>query len=102
MIEVKIQGGYVNAHQEFSVALGKTVFNINLDWISRLKEWKVSIYAEDKSIILVTDAVLNPGMNLLDGIAGYGRFYCYGDQPTIDNIGTDSFLLWVSDDEIQN
>lgn len=101
MFEVKLQGGVRNAHQEFSVTLGIHVFNFEMDWRTRYEEWQVTIFVDDQVDPLVTDAVLNPGMNLLDGIFNYGRFYCYGEQPTLENIGIDSFLIWVSDDEIR-
>lgn len=104
MIEIKTQGTVNNAHQEFSAAIGSNVFSINMDWIGRedQKYWTVDIYVgNDPLIPLVTGAVFNPGMNLLDGIHGYGRFYCYGEQPTLDNVGISSFLIWVDEDEIQ-
>lgn len=100
MFEVKLQGTVGNAHQEAVANLGDNVFNLELDWISRYQEWNVLIHVEGQDEPLTTDAVLNPGMNLLDGIFGYGRFYCYGEQPTLNNLGVDSFLIWVSDDEI--
>lgn len=100
MFEVKLQGNVKNAHQEFSVTLGDYIFNFEMDWITRNQEWKVAISIVDQDESLITDAILNPGVNLLDGIFGYGRFYCYGEQPTLNNLGIDSFLIWVSDDEI--
>lgn len=100
MFEVKMQGTVRNAHQEFSVTLGDYIFNFNMDWRERYEEWSVRIQVEGQEDSLITDAVLNPGTNLLDGINGYGRFYSYGEQPTLDNIGIDSFLIWVSDNEI--
>lgn len=100
MQEVKIQSTVRNAHQTFTVPLGGFVFNFEMDWSTRFEEWGVMIQIEGEPEPLVTKSILNPGMNLLEGIHGYGRFYCYGEQPTLSNLGVDAFLIWVSDNEI--
>lgn len=96
---IPLIGGSANAHQLFTVQLGDNLVDITLSYL-QVGQWSMNIDRE--GVRLVSGAMLEPNCdiisawNLTDDI---GRFVITGADPTLDNLGIDNTLSWVSPDE---
>lgn len=98
MKKINIKGGAALSHQSFSATLGTNVYEFNFNWNFRKQMWIVDVTVDDVEIVSGTG--FTPGSNLLHGYHGYGMIFCFGNEPTLDNLGEDCFPIWVSEDEI--
>lgn len=98
MIEIQLSNGSANAHQTFSVELGGKYLSFELNYLSYLElpGWTVNILRDGTPI--VTGAMLVPGIDIVANYrADIGMLLFVGDEPTLDNLGIDNHLLWVSE-----
>jgi hypothetical protein len=96
---ISLEGGSVNAHQSFSVQLGDNFLTFTLGYLQS-GQWFVNIDRE--GVRLVSGAMLEPNCdtieawNLTDDI---GWLVFTGADTTLDNLGVENTLTWVSPDE---
>lgn len=98
MIEIPLSNGSANAHQTFSVELGGKYLTFELNYLSYLNTpgWTMDIKRDNTP--LVTGAMLVPGVDVVANYrADIGLLLFVGDEPTLDNLGVDNHLLWVSE-----
>lgn len=111
--KIPLVGGERNAHQTFFIQLGEYSFEFKLDYVQE-DQWMLSILPDGDSgdIPLVTIAgvdyvcpsrAIEPGGSIVRGWGlepTFGQLFLSGDEPTLDNLGTDNTLVWVSPDEV--
>lgn len=101
-MQIPLEGGAINAHQEFSVQLGENLFEFRLDWKQTIRKWAVNITIGENMV--VAGALLIANTDIIDQWSlsdTLGRLVCVsmtGDNPSLDNIGTDIRLLWYAPD----
>jgi len=99
MFEIPLEGGSVNAHQQFSVQLGDNLLEFRLNFLQS-GQWSVNLLRE--GILLCAGAMLEPNSdiiqawNLQDDI---GRLIFTGVDTTLDNLGIDNHLSWLEPGE---
>ncbi len=98
MISIPLSNGAVNAHQIFQVELGDNTVEFYVNWNTTEEYWSADLYVEGE--LKCAGVILLVGDELL-GVynAGLGRLVMAGTDPTLDNLGTDNQLIWISDDE---
>ena len=84
--------------QTFIARLGKNTLTIQLQWMSRLEVFRVSILTA-LGVPLTSGRFLLPGADLLAGLypppdIAYGSLTLEGAQPTPDNLGVNNLLVW--------
>lgn len=93
---IPLTSGSVNAHQTFEIQLGDNLVQFDINYKTTLNAWAVDLLIA--GVRVVNGAMLEPGSDI---IANWnldktlGRLVFTGDEPTIDNIGTANFLVWV-------
>lgn len=99
MITLPLKNGASNAHQIFSVQLGDNFLEFTLNYITESgPAWSCDISRE--GVTLISGAMLEPGAIITENYeADIGTLYMVGEDVTLDNLGTDNKLVWVSDDE---
>ena len=98
MIEIPLSNGSVNAHQRFSLRLGDNYLDFEVNYLSYLDApaWTMNITRDGTP--LITGAMLVPGADVASNYrAGIGRFMFVGAEVTLDNLGVDNHLVWVSE-----
>ena len=98
MTEIPLSNGSVNAHQRFGIQLGENYLDFEIDYLSYLDvpAWTMNILRD--GTYLVTGAMLVPGADVIANYrADIGRLVFVGDEVTLDNLGTDNHLVWVSE-----
>lgn len=99
MIEIPLTGGAANAHQTTQVQLDDNLVQFDINWCTLTEVWSCDVILE--GVTLAAGTVLLPNAELIEvyetGLGG--KLYVVGDTPTLDNLGTDNQLVWVSDDE---
>lgn len=98
MTEIPLSSGSANAHQRFGIQLGDNYLDFQIDYLSYLDKpaWTMNILRD--GTYLVTGAMLVPGADVINGYrAGIGRLVFVGDEVTLDNLGIDNHLVWVSE-----
>ncbi|WP_454833237.1 phage baseplate plug family protein [Pseudomonas veronii] len=84
--------------QTFNARLGKNTVTIELQWMARIKVFRVNILTALGSPLTIGRFLL-PNVNLLDGLypppaASYGSLVLEGDLATPENLGIDNILVW--------
>lgn len=99
MITIPLKNGASNAHQLFTIQLGDNFLQFTLNYITIAgPAWSVDISRE--GVTLISGAMLEPNAVITDGYeAGIGKLVFIGDDVTLDNLGVNNRLVWVSDDE---
>ena len=99
MITIPLLNGAANAHQKFTIQLGDNLLVFVVNYITLAgPAWSVDITRE--GVTLVSGAMLEPNAIITDNYnAGIGRLVFTGADVTLDNLGADNRLVWVSDDE---
>lgn len=95
MIQIPLRNGSGNAHQRFSMRLGASFLNFEINYISYadVPAWSMDIYRDGTPMVLGT--MLVPGANITSNYrSNIGNFYFVGDEPTIDNLGVNNQLVW--------
>ena len=101
IIGVPLKNGAANAHQIFSILLGDNFLEFTLNYITESgPAWSCDISRE--GVTLIAGAMLEPGAEITENYeADIGSLYFVGSDVTLDNLGINNKLIWVSDDEIQ-
>ncbi len=97
---IPLSGGLKNAHQTFSAELGDRTITFDLDYLGYLDSpvWNISLSEQGET--LVAGLLLVSGCDLLEPYnLGLGRLCVVGEEPTLDNLGTNNQLIWVAPDE---
>ena len=99
MKTLPLKAGAANAHQKFTVQLGDNLLLFIVNYITvEGPAWSVDISRE--GVTLISGAMLEPNAVITDNYeAGIGRLVFVGDEVTLDNLGVNNKLVWVSDDE---
>lgn len=98
MIEIPLSNGSANAHQRFGVTLGDNYLNFEIDYLSYLDTpgWSMNILRD--GTYLVSGAMLVPGADVISAYrAGIGRLVFVGEEVTLNNLGIDNHLVWVTE-----
>ncbi|ACG60379.1 hypothetical protein phiPLPE_57 [Iodobacter phage PhiPLPE] len=96
MQEVPLQGGAVNAHQFFTLQLGRNLLDFTINYLTTLDAPAWSMDISRAKVPLVRGAMLEPGSDVIDLYnAGIGKLVFVGDDVTLDNLGSDNHLVWV-------
>lgn len=99
MITIPLLNGAANAHQVFTIQLGDNLLDFTLNYITIAgPAWSVDISRE--GVTLISGAMLEPNAIITDNYdADIGRLIFTGADVTLDNLGVDNTLVWLSDDE---
>lgn len=99
MITIPLLNGAANAHQVFTIQLGDNLLDLKLNYITIAgPAWSVDISRE--GVTLISGAMLEPNAIITDNYnADIGRLIFTGADVTLDNLGVDNTLVWLSDDE---
>jgi hypothetical protein len=99
MITIPLLSGANNAHQQFTFQLGDNFLQFTVNFVTLAgPSWSVDVSRE--GVELISGAMLEPNAIISDGYnAGIGRLIFVGDDVTLDNLGVDNKLVWLSDDE---
>ena len=90
--------------QRFSIVLNEIAYNMCVVWNSRSQFFTLDI-ADENDVVLKANIALRCGLDLLSPFnLGMGRLYAVdmtqtGQEPTLENIGSDVFLFNITDDE---
>jgi hypothetical protein len=98
MEEIPLSNGSANAHQEFSLQLGDNYLDFEINYISYTDTpaWTMNIKRDGTPLVM--GAMLVPGTDVTSAYrADIGRFVFVGDEVTLDNLGTNNHLVWVSE-----
>ena len=99
-VDIPLQGGAKNAHQDFVVSLGDRVLTFYLDFCGYAKYpfWNADIYENGNPIVL--GLVLKCGCDLLAPYQlGMGKLVMTGEEPTLENLGESNIFTWLAEDE---
>lgn len=99
MITIPLKNGASNAHPIFTIQLGDNFLQFTLNYVTVAgPAWSVDVSRE--GVTLISGAMLEPNAVITDGYeAGIGKLVFIGDDVTLDNLGVNNRLVWVSDDE---
>lgn len=93
MITIPLVGGAVNSHQTQYIQLGDNFCELVINYITITGDWVMDISVEGVS--KMSGVMLKPSCEVSAIYnAGLGRFFFVGDEPTLDNLGTDNALVW--------
>lgn len=98
MTEIPLANGSANAHQRFSIQLGENFLDFELNYISYTdtEAWSMNILQDGTPVVY--GAMLVPGADIIANYgAGIGRLVFVGDEVTLDNLGVQNHLVWVSE-----
>lgn len=100
MKEIPLQGGAVNAHQTFSAVLGEVEVTFKLDYLAYIKNPAWNLTLMKGTDVLVEGLLLKCGCDLLAPYnLGIGSLVMVGEEPNINNLGTENTLVWIAEDE---
>lgn len=97
MIDIPLSAGSVNAHQRFSMQIENNLLDFEIDYLSYLDvpAWQMNIYRDASPLVL--GAMLVPGADVIAGFkTDIGALVFIGEEVTLDNLGIDNKLVWVS------
>lgn len=99
MITIPLLNGAANAHQVFNKQLGDNFLQFTINYVTLAgPAWSVDISRE--GTVLINGAMLEPNAIITDNYdADIGRLIFTGEDVTLDNLGLDNKLVWVSDNE---
>lgn len=98
MTEIPLANGSANAHQRFSIQLGENFLDFEINYLSYLDKeaWTMNVLRDGTP--LVYGAMLVPGADVIANYgADIGRLVFVGDEVTLDNLGVQNHLVWVSE-----
>ena len=98
MINIELNGGAANAHQTFTMVLSDRNLNFKLDWNTLNEYWSLSVFEGETNIIYNMCLLPNCEISRVDPVDIGGAFFFVGQEPTLDNLGKDNFLIWVEDE----
>lgn len=93
MIQIPLVGGAINSHQTQYIQLGDNFCELVINYVTTTGDWVMDISVEGVSkmsgVMLKPDCEVSAVYN-----AGLGSFFFVGDEPNLDNLGTDNALVW--------
>jgi hypothetical protein len=93
--EIPLVGGSVNSHQIITVQLGDNLLEMTLDYL-QTGQWTLAISQEGTT--LASGAMLEPNCDIIESFRlGIGKLVFVGDNTTLDNLGKNNSLVWVSE-----
>lgn len=98
MTEIPLSNGSANAHQRFNIQLGENFLDFEIDYLSYLDipAWTMNVLQDGTP--LVYGAMLVPGADIIANYgANIGRLVFTGEEVTLDNLGVENHLVWVSE-----
>lgn len=98
MTEIPLSAGAVNAHQQFNIQLGENLLDLRFNYITYLDipAWSMDVYRDGSPLAL--GCMLVSGADVLASYgAGIGKMFFVGSEVTLDNLGIDNRLVWVTD-----
>lgn len=98
-ITIPIEGGSVNSHQQFTMQLGDNLLEFTLNFITLAgPAWSLDVSRE--GVLLIAGTMLEPDSNISKVYdADIGTLVFTGLDVTLDNLGIDNALTWISDDD---
>lgn len=98
-IVIPLLGGSANAHQQFTIQLGDNLLSFTLNFITLAgPAWSLDV--SRAGVSLIAGAMLEPDSVISQPYeADIGRLVFTGLDVTLDNLGVDNTLTWVSDDD---
>ena len=100
MVEIPLVGGAGNTHQTFSSILGGVELSFKLDYLAYLESpaWNMTLGKGNE--VLVEGLLLKCGCDMLAPYQfGLGALVLAGNDPTMNNLGVENTLYWLSEDE---
>lgn len=100
MVEIPLVGGAGNTHQTFSAILGGVELSFKLDYLAYLESpaWNMTFGKGNE--VLVEGLLLKCGCDMLAPYQfGLGALVLAGNDPTMNNLGVENTLYWLSEDE---
>jgi hypothetical protein len=100
MVEIPLVGGAGNTHQTFSAILGGVELSFKLDYLAYLESpaWNMTLGKGNE--VLVEGLLLKCGCDMLAPYQfGLGALVLAGNDPTMNNLGVENTLYWLSEDE---
>lgn len=100
MVEIPLVGGAGNTHQTFSAILGGVELSFKLDYLAYLESpaWNMTLGKGNE--VLVEGLLLKCGCDMLAPYRfGLGALVLAGNDPTMNNLGVENTLYWLSEDE---
>ena len=99
MITIPLLNGASNAHQSFEAQCGDNLLQFTVDYITDSgPAWSMNVSLAD--VTLMSGLMLEPNAILTETyMLSIGKLIFVGDEVTLDNLGTDNSLVWMSDDE---
>lgn len=96
---IQVESGAENANQTFSVNLGGTLYNMDLQYKYFCQCWHLTVSTKEKRIItgvrlLKRGNLLEPFFNL---DKEFGGLVVIGEEPTLDNLGVSSQIVWYKE-----
>lgn len=95
MNEIPLTNGSENAHQTFSILLGDNYLEFDINYLTRFGHWVADVKRE--GVYLARGVMLVPEQTLLDAyqLDIGGNLAFIGDEPTLDNLGSENTLVWL-------
>lgn len=91
--EIPLTGGVSNSHQILFAQLGSRLFEFRINWRGYISSWEADIYVE--GVLLAGGVSLKPDCEITVMYPHIPeRIFFVGDEPTIDNLGTDNTLVY--------
>ena len=98
MTVIPLVGGAANADYKFQIQLGDNTVDFHVHYLTTRSQWMCDLSVEGVNV--AEGVMLQAGDELLQSYnAGIGRLVMTGTDPTLDDLGTNNKLVWVSDDE---
>lgn len=100
MVEIPLVGGAGNTHQTFSAILGGVELSFKLDYLAYVESpaWNMTLGKGNE--VLVEGLLLKCGCDMLAPYQfGLGALVLAGNDPTMNNLGVENTLYWLSEDE---
>lgn len=92
-----VEGGAVNAHQQFELQVNNAIYELRLDYLEQVESWALSVTQEEER--LADSVILRGGANLFSTfpkLTSVARLYVVGDEPTLNNLGLTNSIVWES------
>jgi len=94
---IPLTGGSVNAHQAFSIQLGDNLVSFTLNFVQS-GQWSTDLRIE--GVLVAAGSMLEPNADIIAALnLGIGQLIFLGENTTLDNLGTENSLIWISPDE---
>lgn len=112
---IKLVGGESNAHYSLFVNLGEYSYEFTLDYV-QAGQWMLAILPDgdtgelplvniDGTDYVIGKTAIEPGGDIVRPYQitdTFGQLFLVGEEPTLDNLGTDNTLVWVPPEEVRS